>query len=142
MQNTLQQIEYRTRLIEDVQTSPRGIQASIRLFAPGNTGMVVDMSHRTRAITANDMAGVAALAFEYKVNSIVLITDAGINFNPTSTFPGIWVCHLPTQTLLIDEPGRFALGYHVNDYAYGPMTPCYELASQQYFQDESDFYSR
>lgn len=141
MRNTLQTIENRTRLIEPVQTSPRGIQASIRLFAPGNTGMIVDMSHRTRAITANDMAGVASLAFRYKVNSIVLITDAGINFTSTSTFPGIWVCQLPTQVYVIEEQWRFAIGFDTYDSSNYPCTPYVELAKQCWYQDEGDFYS-
>ncbi|EOV2101830.1 TPA: hypothetical protein MAD82_000501 [Klebsiella pneumoniae] len=141
MQNTLQQIEIRTQLIANVQTSPRGIQASIRLFAPGNTGMVVDLSHRTRAITANDMAGVAAISLAYKANTIALITDARINFNFTAIFPDAWVCQLPTQAYIIEEQWRFAIGFDTYDSSNYPCTPYVELAKQRWYQDEGDFYS-
>lgn len=141
MKNTLQQIEIRTRLIANVQTSPRGIQASIRLFAPGNIGMVVDLSHRTRAITANDMAGVSAISLAYKANTITLITDANIKFDFTAIFPGVWVCLLPTQAYIIEEQWRFAIGFDTYDSSNFPCTPYVELAKQRWYQDAGDFYS-
>ncbi|UVV74324.1 hypothetical protein [Pantoea agglomerans] len=141
MVNTLSEIQNRTTPIDDISTSRGGISISIRLFSPGNTGMIVNLCHRTRAITANDMAGVVSLGNQYAVSSIVIITDAKFNFLPALVFPNAWVCWLPTTTHLIEEGNRFALGYDYFDPNYGESRPFYELARRCGYQDEGDFYS-
>lgn len=141
MVNTLSEIQACTTPIDFISTSRGGISLSIRLFSPGNTGMIVDLSHRKRAITANDMAGVSVLGNRYAVSSIVIITDANINFSFAQVFPNAWVCWLPTATYIIKEGSRFALGYDDFDLSHGEFRPFYDLARRCWYQDEGDFYS-
>lgn len=141
MVNTIQEINKKTKEIVLLQTSAGGISISIRYFSPGNTGLVIDMSMRSKTITANDMAKIIDFSRSYNASSIILVTDAKINFNPNSIFSDCWFCHLPTECYSIEKNGFLALGYDdLRDNCY-EVTSFADLARRCWHDSDSDFYS-
>ncbi|EJF31695.1 hypothetical protein A936_08883 [Enterobacter sp. Ag1] len=104
--------------------------------------MVVDLSHRIRAITINDMAGVKLIANNYNVQAVVIVTNARINFNFSDAFPNIWTCWVPVDTNVIESDARFALSFNYFIEYSGWKTSYLEIANHSVYEDENDFYSQ